>query len=236
MIPILFYGVPEGCSFGSIVALEWLGQPYRLCRIDMLQKPNLFTRIAPVGETPVLITSDRRLLTQSMAILNHIAAHGVEMGLGHRQGSPAFDDLNRSLAFLSTSLFSAYGPLWFSLKQEPDAESRAALRQAGETLVRSAHGKLEKTLLQDRTWLSGERIGVADAYFAGVARWNDYHKVFDWSEFPKAQALYERLQKEAAVRFAHEIEEGGEPAGAGGFRGHVTVAEAAAEFEIAEPA
>ena len=35
MTPILFYGVPSGCSFGSIVALEWLRQPYHLCRIDM---------------------------------------------------------------------------------------------------------------------------------------------------------------------------------------------------------
>ncbi|HEX2559196.1 glutathione S-transferase family protein [Phenylobacterium sp.] len=236
MIPILFYGVPEGCSFGSIVALEWLGRPYRLCRIDMLQKPELFTRIAPVGESPVLITSEGRQLTQSIAILNHIAAHGLEMGLGHRQGSPAFDDLNRSLAFLSTSLFSAYSPLWFSLKYELDGPSQAALRHQAETLVRSAHQKLEKTLLQDRTWLSGERIGVADAYFAGVARWNDYHKVFDWSEFPKAQALLQRLQQDPAVRFAHDIEEGREPAGAGGFRGHVSVAEAAAELGLAEPA
>ncbi|MCR7705994.1 glutathione S-transferase, partial [Pseudomonas aeruginosa] len=35
MEPVLFYGVPHGCSFGSIVALEWLGRPYRLCRIEM---------------------------------------------------------------------------------------------------------------------------------------------------------------------------------------------------------
>ena len=35
MEPVLFYGVPSGCSFGSIVALEWLGIPYKLCRIDM---------------------------------------------------------------------------------------------------------------------------------------------------------------------------------------------------------
>jgi glutathione S-transferase len=36
---VLFYGVPQGSSFGSIVALEWLGQPYQLCRIEMLQQP-----------------------------------------------------------------------------------------------------------------------------------------------------------------------------------------------------
>ncbi|MFC6980781.1 hypothetical protein [Microbulbifer taiwanensis] len=35
MTPVLFYGVPSGCSFGSIVALEWLGKPYQLCRVEM---------------------------------------------------------------------------------------------------------------------------------------------------------------------------------------------------------
>jgi glutathione S-transferase len=39
MQPVLFYGVPQGSSFGSIVALEWLEQPYQLCRIEMLQQP-----------------------------------------------------------------------------------------------------------------------------------------------------------------------------------------------------
>lgn len=57
MQPILFYGVPQGCSFGSIVALEWLGQPYRLCRVEMLEQPwdPLFERINPLYQTPALL-------------------------------------------------------------------------------------------------------------------------------------------------------------------------------------
>ena len=39
MEPVLFYGVPGGCSLASIIALEWLGQPYKLCRIEMLEQP-----------------------------------------------------------------------------------------------------------------------------------------------------------------------------------------------------
>jgi glutathione S-transferase len=239
MIPTLLYGVPEGCSFGSVVALEWLGQPYRLCRIHMPEETqtDLYTRIAPVGETPVLVTGDGRALTEGMAILNHIAAHGLEMGLGHRQGSPGFDELNRALAFLNTTLFSAYGPLWFSLEHAQDPQSQAVLKEFGETQVRAAHKKLE-ALLSGQEWLSGDRIGLADAYFAGVGRWNDFHKVFDWAEFPRVQAVYERVQQDPAVVFAHEIEAGREPAGAGGFKGHVGLAVVAQDMGLAvsEPA
>ena len=35
MEPILLYGFPAGTSMGLIAALEWLGEPYRLCRVDM---------------------------------------------------------------------------------------------------------------------------------------------------------------------------------------------------------
>lgn len=239
MTPTLLYGVPEGCSFGSIVALEWLKQPYRLCRIHMPEETqtDLYARIAPVGETPVLVTGDGRALTESMAILNHVAAHGAEMGLGHRQGSPGFDALNRTLAFLNTTLFSAYGPLWFSLEHAQDPQSRAVLRKFGETQVRAAHEKLDM-LLSGQDWLSGDRIGLADAYFAGIGRWNDFHEVFDWAEFPRVQALNERVQQDPAVRFAHEIEAGRETAGGGGFRGHVSLEDVASELGLtaAEPA
>ena len=36
MEPILVYGFPLGSSMGLVAALEWLGQPYRLSRVDML--------------------------------------------------------------------------------------------------------------------------------------------------------------------------------------------------------
>jgi len=37
--PILVYGFPLGSSMGLVAALEWLGMPYRLCRVDMLDPP-----------------------------------------------------------------------------------------------------------------------------------------------------------------------------------------------------
>ena len=36
MLPILLTGFPEGSSLGLVAAFEWLGQPYRLARVDML--------------------------------------------------------------------------------------------------------------------------------------------------------------------------------------------------------
>jgi hypothetical protein len=91
MTPILFYGVPSGCSFGSIVALEWLRQPYHLCRIDMpgqVQGED-YRRLNPLGETPTLRTAQGELLSESLAILNHLAAKGIAQGWASHRAPPA---------------------------------------------------------------------------------------------------------------------------------------------------
>jgi glutathione S-transferase len=72
MKPVLFYGVPQGCSFGSIVALEWLGVPYQLCRIEMLEHPwpALFARLNPLNLTPSLLTDDDQGTSEQPTLLS----------------------------------------------------------------------------------------------------------------------------------------------------------------------
>jgi glutathione S-transferase len=184
MTPILFYGVPSGCSFGSIVALEWLRQPYHLCRIDMpgqVQGED-YRRLNPLGETPTLRTAQGELLSESLAILNHLAAKGIAQGLGFAQGTSGFDRLNHRLAYLNTSFFGAYAPLWHAL-EHAEGDDGEALRAYGTTKVRHAHQALEQ-MIGTGPWLLGEQRSFADAYFAGIARWNDYHQVVDRREFP----------------------------------------------------
>src|SRR5690606_29093976 len=180
MTPILFYGVPSGCSFGSIVALEWLGQPYRLCRIQMPEAVSGadFRRINPVAETPAYLSAAGDVITESMAILNHIGARGIAQGLGHPQGSRDFDRLNQMLAYLNTSFFNAFAPLWHVLEHDLESAAKTALAEYGRDKVEKTHATLD-ALLGDGPWLLGERRSVADAYFAGIARWADYHAVLD---------------------------------------------------------
>lgn len=226
MTPILFYGVPSGCSFGSIVALEWLGEPYRLCRIQMpeVASGDDFRRINPAGETPAFRTGNGQVLSESMAILNHIAARGIGRGIGHPQGTPEFDRLNQVLAFLNTSFFNAFSPLWHAYEHAGDGEEQRVLRAYGASAVKLAHATLE-AMLGDRPWLLGAQRSVADAYFAGIARWTDYHEVIDRRDYPGVQRLYERLQEEPAVAFAHAIERGEPARSSGGFLGEISLDE-----------
>jgi glutathione S-transferase len=224
MTPILFYGVPSGCSFGSIVALEWLGKPYRLSRIDMPEvvQSDAYRRINPVGETPSLLTEDGRIISESMAILNHLGSAGIESGLSFKQGTASFDRLNQTLAYLNTSFFNSFSPLWYTLEHELKPEAKQALRAYGAANVAKVHGELE-SMLGKGPWLLGDQRTLADAYFIGIARWTKYHDVIDRKDYPGLQGLFERLEDDPAVEFAHAIEHGDDAKGAGGFLGHVSL-------------
>jgi glutathione S-transferase len=221
MQPVLFYGVPQWCSFGSIVALEWLGQPYRLCRIRMPEEvqSERYARVNRIRETPSLMLEDGRVISQSMAILLNIAARGASQRVW-APGVAQFDRIAEALAFLNTSFFSAFSPLWRAYEAQAEPPVQEVLRQTGRDEVRKAHAQLE-SLLSDREWLAGDERSVADAYFIGVARWSRYHQALDQSEFPNVHRLVRRLEADPAVLFAHAIEDERPARSAGGFRGHV---------------
>ena len=225
-LPVLYYGVPSGCSFGSIVALEWLGQPYALSRIEMPEvvTGDAFRRINPVAETPALMDAQGHTLSESMAILNHIAARGIDRGLGYLQGSRDFDRLNRMLAFLNTTFFSAFASLWYVLEHEVPAAEKDALAKYGRARVEKAHAELE-AMIGDGPWLLGAQRTAADAYFIGIARWTQYHDVVDRRDYPKLQRLYDALEADPAVVFAHAIEQQTAATSAGGFHGEIALAD-----------
>jgi len=236
MSPILYYGVPSGCSFGSIVALEWSGQPYRLARVNMPEdmQTDLFARINPVRETPALRTARGDYLAESMAILNHIGAGqgALDAGISFKQGTREFDELNRMLAFLNTTFFGAFSSLWWQLEHEADDETKRVLTEYGRARVVRAHQELER-MLGDRPWLLGDRRTLADAYFIGIARWTQYHEVVDRRDYPNLQRLFDKLEADPAVIFAHAIEQQRPAAGTGRFEGEIGIAESAAPARAA---
>jgi glutathione S-transferase len=225
MFPILFYGVPEGCSFGSIVALEWSGLAYKLCRIEMPSQvsSSAYQKVNPVAETPTLMTGEGRLISQSVAILHHIGSRSASSGLVPAPGSAGFDRFNEVLAFLNTNFFESFAPLWYAMENELTGSEKETLVRMGQHKVRKAHTDLE-ALIGNQRWLAGDHRTAADAYFMGIARWNNFHQVLDLRQYPALHAFHERLLLDPAVKFAHAIEhEKTAPVTGGGFAGEVTL-------------
>jgi glutathione S-transferase len=234
MEPILLYGFPQGSSMGLIATLEWLGQPYRLTRVDMLgeMRDPSFARLNARHETPVLITDDGRALTETMAIAAWLAARDIERKVSFDPRSPEADRMHQLMAFINTGFTGAFSPLWAALEMDPpDPDLQTALRTFGRSAVIERHDKLE-AMIGDRPFLVGSHPTLADGVLIGVARWLEFHEVAKLSRWPRLAALRQRIESDAAVKFAIAIEGGQTPAGSGAMRGQVPLAKVIDEFGV----
>lgn len=232
MEPILIYGFPLGSSMGLVAALEWLGTPYRLCRVDMLgemREPS-YARINPRHETPAFITDDGKLLTETMAIAAWLEARDAERRISFDPLSRETDRMHQLMAFVNTGFTGAFSPLWAAMEMEtPDPAVQSALQNWGRASVIERHDKLEG-MIGNAVFLIGERPTLADALLIGVARWLDFHAVADRSRWPKLAALRQRLEADPAVIYATALEAGEDRSGTGLCRGHIELKEIIGEF------
>lgn len=227
MEPILIYGFPLGSSMGLVAALEWLGKPYRLCRVDMLgeMRELSYARINAQHETPALITDQGQPLTETMAIAHWLAARDAERRISPDPLSSDADRMWQMMAFINTGFTGAFSPLWVALEMDPPRpQLQAALREWGKEAVIERHDKLE-AMVGDSLYLTGDRPTLADALFIGIARWLEFHEIAAPVRWPKLAALRARLETDPAVIHATALESGEDSAGTGLCRGHVPLVE-----------
>lgn len=234
MEPILIYGFPLGSSIGLVAALEWLGKPYRLCRVDMLgemREPS-YARINPRHETPAFITDAGEVLTETMAIAAWLEARDLERRISFDPLSGEADRMHQLMAFVNTGFTGAFSPLWSAMEMAtPDPAMQSALTEWGRERVIERHDKLEN-MLGETAFLIGERPALADALLVGVARWLDFHTVADKGRWPKLAALRQRLEADPAVIYATALENGEDRPGTGFCLGHIRLQDVIEQFGI----
>lgn len=232
MEPILIYGFPLGSSMGLVAALEWLGEPYRLCRVDMLgemREPS-YARINPRHETPVFVDDQGRILTETVAIASWLEARDTHRRVSFDPLSREADRMHQIMAFVNTGFTAAFTPHWVALEMDPPNPAlQAMLRDWGRERILERHDKLEE-MISDTPFLVGDRPTLADAVFIGVARWLDFHAIAHKSRWPKMAALRERLEADPAVTYATALESGDNPTRTGSCVGHAPLAEVIGQF------
>ena len=232
MEPILLYGFPAGSSMGLVAAFERVGQPYRLCRVDMLaeMKNAAYASINDRQETPVLITDAGKVLTETMAIAAWLEARDTQRRISFDPRSSEADRMHQLMAFVNTGFTAAFSPLWVALEMAADEPAlKATLREFGRKAVTERHDRLE-AMIVDTDFLVGDRLTLADTTLIGVARWAEFHQAVDGAAYPKLAALRRRIEADPAVRYALAIEDGEKPAGSGACLGQIPLAEVIDRF------
>jgi len=188
-------------------------------------RTDAYQRLNGRVETPVLITEEGDVLTETMAIALWLEARDTESRISFTPGTPQADLLHQTLAFLNTSFTGAFYPLWVALEaQDASEDEKEALRKFGRDAVALRHRQLE-AMLGGSEYLLGNTPTLADAVFVGVARWADFHQAIEPRDYPRILALRQRLESDPAFRFASAIEDGKAAIGSGAMKGLVPLDE-----------
>jgi len=232
MEPVLLYGFPAGSSMGLVAALEWLGKPYRLSRVDMFgeMREPYYKRINPRVETPALVTDVGDVLTETMAIAAWLEARDTERRISFDPRSREADRMHQLMGFINTGFTGAFGPLWAAREmQPPNPPMQAALKEWGGEGVIERHDRLEE-MIGDTRFLIADHPTLADGILIGVARWLDFHEVADKTRWPKLATLRNRIKADPAVIYATALENGEMQSGKGACIGHIELTEVIDRF------
>jgi glutathione S-transferase len=197
------YYAPGACSLAPHIALEEVGAPFELSRIDFAanqQSSAEYLRVNPKGRVPVLVDGDW-VLTEAPAILRYIAARHPAAGLWPwepREEARCAEWLN----WLSSTIQVAFGHVRRAARYAKDPR---AVEDVAATGKKTAHELWQAvdTRLGEGPWAIGERYSVADPLLMVYWHWArgpvlgfDVEREFpNWTEHARRLAARPAVQR-----------------------------------------
>jgi GST-like protein len=195
MAGYLIYGAQGSGSVAVEAALGLIGAPYELVErapFASAADAQAIARLNPMRQVPTLILPDGELMTESAAILIHLAERHPEAGLAPAAGSPLRPRFLRWMSFISAQIYSLYwirddlSRLAADPAHEPVLQARTAAR------IRHAWATMDAGLEPAGRFLLGEELSVLDLYAAVVSRWGPRRKSF-YAAAPRLAPVVRRV-------------------------------------------
>ncbi|MDH0303295.1 MULTISPECIES: glutathione S-transferase N-terminal domain-containing protein [unclassified Pseudomonas] len=201
----LFYS-PKACSLASHILLEESGLTYVARAVNIRAGDNRspeYLQLNPKGTVPALKV-DQTIVTESPAILSHIADLDPQLQLLPRVGTVQRAVAQEWLNYLSGSVHGAYRAIF--RPQHYAGEHEEAIRQVrarGHALLCEALHKIDQALA-GKSFALGEHFSAVDPYLLVFYLWSEDERV-DCARLPELanyRALAERLAQRRSVRQA----------------------------------
>ncbi|RAK59645.1 glutathione S-transferase family protein [Phenylobacterium hankyongense] len=179
--------------------------PFTDVQVRYWERPKELTALNPSGLTPVLVETRgeaQLVLCESRAILDHLEESAPEPALLGREPAERAEARRLLQWFDRKFEFEAGGYILHEKMEKRllglGAPELANLRQGREGLKN--HLFYIDKLLQDREWLAGKRLSLAD--FAAAAHLSviDYFGDVPWADFPAVKTWYMKLKSRPCFR------------------------------------
>lgn len=173
MTGYVLYGRPGSGSMVVEAALAELGLPcdYRLVGTagDGRLEPAL-QALNPRGQVPVLVLPDGSAVTETAAILLHLADAHPGSGLAPMPGSPARAQHDRWLCFFHANVYEAMLRYFYSDRYVSDPGAAAAVKSSAHSYI-FQHFSLFEAELGAGPFHNGDKLAMVDLYVWMLAQW-----------------------------------------------------------------
>jgi glutathione S-transferase len=188
------------CSLASLIALEEAGADYEMVPMDTKagdQRTPDYLAVNPKGRVPALAT-ERGVLTETPAILAYIAQSFPAAKLAPLEDAYAFAQAQAFNSYLCSTVHVAHAHKHRGYRWTDDAAAQAAMTRAVPQNEIACFRLIEDEMLAGPHVL-GEAYSICDAYLFTLTGWLEGDGV-DRRQFPKVNALYDRVAARPAVR------------------------------------
>ena len=153
--------------------------------------------VNPLGQVPALVLPDRRVLTESLAILHYVDDLAPQAQLIPARGDPLRERFYRWAVFLIAAVYPTYTYGDEPAKWVRDAEGAKQLRESTDAHRKRLWQQIEKEV--GAPWFLGERRSALDLYVAAMTRWRPGRKWFAEAT-PKVVAIAEKAAQLPGVK------------------------------------
>ena len=166
-------------GFAVQALLEAAGAEYRMVEVaERGPRPAGFLKLNPMGQVPVLELPDGAVMTESAAIVIHLADTLAPGGLAPEPASAARPAYLRWLVFMAVNLYTADLRLYYPARYTADASGAPAVKQAALAHMDAQFAIIDDAIGANRFLLS-DAFSAADPYLLMLAHWHpDPPKLF----------------------------------------------------------
>lgn len=130
-----------------------------------------FLAISPLRQVPAMRLPDGTAMTESAAMVIHIAAVYPDAGLAPRPGTSAHARFLRWMLFMACNIYEADLRHYYSDRYSSDPAGAAGVKEAAAAHMRRSLDIVESEL---SPYLLGKEMSIADVYLAMLLTWFPY--------------------------------------------------------------
>ena len=195
------YWAPETGAMAPQIILEEAGASYERVVLDYENGEETqaeFLAINPRGQIPALGLPDGSIITESAAIVLHLADSHPEFGLLPVPGSAERAQVYRWLFYALANLYETDLRLYYSDRYTTDAACAESVQHCARHYMDRSFNLLEEEL-GDGPYLLGERYSVIDPYLLMLAHWHEQPEIL-FARCPGLKLLCDTVRSRPAVQ------------------------------------